>query len=69
LLPKLVEFLELKNNKILENIKNWCISMFSPSKRVFKEYKLLVVKMVKDNGISETTKANYKIFYVMWRCS
>jgi hypothetical protein len=43
--------------------------MLSPSKRVFKEYKLLVVKMVKDNGISEITKANYKIFYVMWRCS
>jgi uncharacterized circularly permuted ATP-grasp superfamily protein len=69
LLPKLVEFLELKNNKILENIKTWCISMLSPLKRFFKIYKLLVVKIVKDNGIFETTKANYKIFYVMWGCS
>jgi hypothetical protein len=65
LLPKLVEFLELKNNKIFENIKNWCKSMLSPSKRVFKEYNSLVVKIVKDNGIFETTKADYKIFNVM----
>jgi hypothetical protein len=33
--------------------------MLSPSKKVFREYKLLVVKIVKDNGIFETIKANY----------
>jgi hypothetical protein len=32
--------------------------MLSLSKRVFREYKLLVVKIVKDNGIFETKKAN-----------
>ncbi len=68
LFPKLVEFLKLKK-KILENTKNWCICMLSVSKMVFREYKLVVFKIVKDNGIFETTKANYKIFYVMWRCS
>ncbi len=35
--------------------------MLSPSKRVLSEYKALVVKMVEDNVIVDTTKINYEL--------
>jgi hypothetical protein len=35
--------------------------MLSPSKRVFSEYKALVVKMVEDSVIIDTSKTNYEL--------
>jgi hypothetical protein len=35
--------------------------MLLPSKRVFSEYKVLVVKMVKDSVIVDTIKTNYEL--------
>jgi hypothetical protein len=57
----LAELLECKHNKIIKNIKTHYISMLTPSKRILSEYKALVVKMVKDNVIVDTTKTNYEL--------
>ncbi len=57
---KLVEFLKCKGNKIFENIKTCWISMFSLSKRIFNEYKTLVVKLVEDSVNVDIAKTNYE---------
>jgi hypothetical protein len=46
---KLVEILEMKENKIFQNVKTRWISMLSLAKRVIDRYKILLVKMVLDN--------------------
>jgi hypothetical protein len=46
---KLAKLLECKGNKVLKNIETHWISMLSLSKRIFSEYKSLVVKMVEDS--------------------
>ncbi len=58
---KLVELLECKGNKIIQNIKMRLISMLSFSKKILNEYKALVVKMVEDNVTDNTTKTNYEL--------
>ncbi len=58
---KLAKILESKGNKLLKNIKTRWISMLSPCKKFFVEYKLLVVKMVEDNDHIENAKSNYKL--------
>jgi len=58
---KLAKILESKGNKLLKNIKTRWISMLSPCKNFFVEYKLLVVKMVEDNDHIENAKSNYKL--------
>jgi hypothetical protein len=35
--------------------------MLSPSKRVFNEYKALVIKMAKDNVTIDIAKTNYEL--------
>jgi hypothetical protein len=52
-----VEFLEMKRNKLLCNVKNRLISMLFLAKRVIEEYMLLVVKMNDDFHAIPTTKA------------
>lgn len=59
---KLVELLQLKGNKILNNIKTHWISMLSLSKHVLSEYKPPIVKMVEDSSTINTTRTNYKLF-------
>jgi hypothetical protein len=58
---KLAELLECKGNKIFKNIKTRWISMLSFSKKILNEYKGLVIKMVEDNVIIDTTKTNYEL--------
>jgi hypothetical protein len=58
---KLVELLECKGNKIFKNIKTCWISILSFSKRIFNEYKTLVVKIVEESLIVDTTKTNYEL--------
>ncbi len=57
----MAKLLEGKGNKNIKNIKTHWVSMLSPSKRVLSEYKALVVKMVEDNVIVDTTKINYEL--------
>ena len=44
-LEKLSELLQLKEGKILNNVKTRWISMLSPLRRVLSEYHVLLVKM------------------------
>jgi hypothetical protein len=58
---KLSKILESKGNKLLKKIKTQWISMLSPCKRIFAEYKLLVVKMHENNDHIENAKNNYEL--------
>jgi hypothetical protein len=63
-LQKLVELLESKGRKILQNIKTRWISMLSPLKRVLVEYHTLLVKMYYDHLVKPTImtiKVNYEL--------
>jgi len=57
----LAKLLKCKGNKIIKNIKTHWVSTLSPSKKVLSEYKALVVKMVEDSVIVDTTKINYEL--------
>ena len=46
---KLAKVMHLKGLKILKNIKTRLISMLSPSVRVMKEYRVILVKMAVDS--------------------
>ncbi len=50
--------MEIKGLKVFQNVKMRWINMLAPLKRVGKEYKTLIVKMVIDNDSMEITKAN-----------
>ena len=63
-LQKLVELLESKGKKILQNVKTRWISMLSPLKRVLSEYRTLLVKMYSDHLVKPTipaAKVNYEL--------
>ena len=63
-LQKLVELLESKGKKFLQNIKTRWISMLSPLKCVLSEYRTLLVKIYSDHLIKPTisaTKVNYEL--------
>ena len=63
-LKKLVELHESKSKKILENIKMIWISMLNPLKRVFSEYRTLLVNMYSDYLVKPTilaAKINYEL--------
>jgi hypothetical protein len=46
---KLVEILETKGRKILQNVKTRWISMLSPAKRLMAKYRTLLVNMTLNN--------------------
>jgi hypothetical protein len=58
---KLVDFLNTKDNKILQNVKTHWISMFSPSKRTYYEYQPFILKMHTENPKSDTTSKNLNV--------
>jgi hypothetical protein len=63
-LQKLVELLETKDRKILQNVKTRWISMLSPLKRVLSEYHTLLVKMYSDQFVKPVipaAKVNYEL--------
>jgi len=57
---KLVEILETKGNKILQNVKTKWISMLNLTKRLMVEYRTLLVKMTLDNPTNQQAKQNYE---------
>jgi hypothetical protein len=57
---RLIELLEFKGNKLLKTMKTQWILVL-PCKRIFFKYKLLVVKMVENNGHIENANANYEL--------
>ncbi len=59
-LNSLIDLLEFKGNKLLKNIKTQWILVLR-CKGIFFKYKLLVVKMVENNGHIENAKANYEL--------
>ena len=63
---KLVELLESKGRKFLQNVKTRWISMLSPLKRVLSEFRTLLVKMYSNQFIKPaipTTKVNYELMH------
>jgi len=42
--------------------------MLSPSKKVLNEYKALVIKMVEDSVIIDSTKTNYELLCDLKHC-
>lgn len=54
----LARILETKGLKLLQNIKTYWISMFSPLKQLLGEYKSLVVKMYTDAPKNKPTQKN-----------
>jgi hypothetical protein len=57
---KLVEILEMKENKILWNVKARWISMLSLAKRLMAKYKTFLVKMTLNNLANQQAKQNYE---------
>jgi hypothetical protein len=55
---KLAEIMEIEGQKVIQNVKRRWISMLAPLKRVGKEYKTLIAKMVINSGTMEANKAN-----------
>jgi hypothetical protein len=63
-LQKLVELLESKGRKILQNVKMRWISILSPLKRVLSKYRTFLVKMYSDHLVKPTisaAKVNYEL--------
>jgi hypothetical protein len=56
-LQKLVELLEFKGKKILQNVKTRWISMLSPLKHVLSEYRFFLVKICSDHFVKPTIPA------------
>jgi hypothetical protein len=50
-----------KGLKILQDVKTWWISMITLTKRVWYQYKPLLVKMVEDVATVDNAKANYEL--------
>jgi hypothetical protein len=57
---KLIEMLETKGDKILQNVKTRWFSMLSLAKRLMAKYKTLLLKMALDNLTNQQTKQNYE---------
>jgi len=55
---KLIENVEIKGLKVLQNVKTRWNSMLTPLKHVGKKYKTLIVKMAINSGFVEVTKTN-----------
>jgi hypothetical protein len=55
---KLVELIGTKGNKLLKNVKTRWIFMLSPTKRVFVEYRPLIVKMHAKSSKNDTILKN-----------
>jgi hypothetical protein len=53
--------METQGNKLLKNIKTWCISMLEPTKRVMSEHCTLVVKMALDSTNNNSAKVNFEL--------
>ena len=63
-LQKLVELLESKGRKFLQNVKTRWISMLNPLKRVLSKYCTLLVKMYSNHLVKPTiptAKVNYEL--------
>jgi hypothetical protein len=58
---KLAKVMQKKGLKILKNVNTRWISMIAPTKRVWYEYKPLLVKMVEDVATVDNAKANYEL--------
>ena len=60
-LVKLIDIMETKGLKMLKCVKTRWIIMLSPCKRVFSEYRTLVVKMGLDINTCSAAKDNFDI--------
>jgi hypothetical protein len=58
---KLAKVMETKGFKILRNIKTKWINIVALSKVVLEEFLILLVKMVKDVVVNESTTTNYEL--------
>ncbi len=57
---KLAELMQIKGNKILQNVKTKWISMLSLAKKVMAKYKTLLVKVALDSPTNQQAKMNYE---------